>query len=317
MPLENIVHTLRHLELAVLPTKLFASRGSFVGTERRTVRVMAVSLVWRTVTDDGLDLDQRRLVGASLRFCDCFPDRIHIRVAVLDRQHLPAICFIALAYILSERKLCVTVDGDAIVVVECNELPQAEMSSVCARFVGNALLHASISHDAVRVVIHKWHSWLVVDSCIVRLSGSEAHSVGNAHAKRAGRHLYAGSLEIFRVPRCFGTPLTELLDVVHRHALIPGEVKQGVLQHATMARRQHEAVAVHPVGILRVEVHLFGKQHIPDRSLSHRCSRMPAVRLVHSVHSEEAHGIDAVNVHISLNCRCARSNASAAPPCNT
>merc|ERR1719414_1498562 len=101
---------------------------------------MAVCLVGRAETDDGLDLDERWLVGARLGLGNRLPDGSDVGVAVLDRQHLPAVGLVALAHVLREGELGVAVDGDAIVVVEDNELAEAKMTCVGAGLMGDAFL---------------------------------------------------------------------------------------------------------------------------------------------------------------------------------
>mmetsp|Transcript_76810 Transcript_76810/g.215909 ORF Transcript_76810/g.215909 Transcript_76810/m.215909 type:complete len:575 (+) Transcript_76810:715-2439(+) len=308
---EHVVDTLGHLELAVLPTELVASQLRLILAEGRTVGIVAVGLVRRAVADDGLDLDQRRLVLASLGLLDRLPDGVHIRVAVSHGEHLPAVGLVALAHILGEGQVRVAIDGDAVVVVEGDELAQAQVTGVRARLVGDALLHAAVAHDAVGVVVDQVHARFVVDRREVRLGSRKTDGIGDAHAKRAGRDFDACRLEVLRVARRLGAPLPELLDVVHAHTGIAREVQHGVLQHAAVARGQHEAVAIDPLRVRRVEVHLFGEEHIADGGLSHGGTRVSAVRLVHGVHRQEADGVHALCVH---RCRHRRGAARDARP---
>eukprot|EP00972_Heterocapsa_arctica_P054463 8025327-Heterocapsa_arctica.AAC.1 len=93
-------------------------------------------------------LDQRRLVRARLRVLNGLPDGIHVRVAVLDGDHLPAVRLIAHAHILGEGELGVAVDGDAVVIVEDDELAQLQVAGIRAGLVRDALLAAAVAHDA-------------------------------------------------------------------------------------------------------------------------------------------------------------------------
>ena len=113
-------------------------------------------------------------------------------------------------------------------------------------------------------------------------------------------HFNAISLEVLWVARSLGAPLSELLDIIHCDALVASQVQERVLEHAAVARRQNEAIAVHPLWILRIVLHLLGKEKVSDGCLAHRSTRMSAVSLVHGVHSQKADGVDALGVDINI-----------------
>ena len=125
------------------------------------MRVVAVGLVRGAVADDGPDLDQSWLVGAAPGLCDGLAEGGHVGVAVLDRQHLPAVGLVTLAHVLGEGELGA----------------EAEVARVRAGLVGDALLAAAVAHDAIGVVVDQGQAWLVVDGRVVRLGSCEAHSV--------------------------------------------------------------------------------------------------------------------------------------------
>ena len=116
-------------------------------------------------------------------------------------------------------------------------------------------------------------------------------------------HFNAVGLKVLGMARSFGTPLAELFDVIHRHTLVPSQMQEGVLEHATMAWRKHETIAVHPLGILRIVLHLFSHEEISDWCLTHGSTWMATVGFVHGIHSQEADGIDALGLHIHFSCR--------------
>mmetsp|Transcript_16667 Transcript_16667/g.36754 ORF Transcript_16667/g.36754 Transcript_16667/m.36754 type:complete len:486 (-) Transcript_16667:8-1465(-) len=296
--LEDIVDARWHLELAVLPAELLAGCLGLLLSEGSAVRIMAIRLVRGAEANNGLHLDERRLVSARLRLGDGLADGVHIRVAVRDGEHLPAVGLVALAHILGEGELGVTVNGDAVVVVKGDELPKAQVACVGARLMGDALLHATVTHDAIGVVVDEGHVGLIVDGCEVRLCSCEAHSVRDAHAERSRGHLDPRGLKVLWVPRRLRAPLPELLDVVDGDARITGEVEQGVLEHAAVAGGQHEAIAVGPVGICRVEVHLLREEDVADRRLAHGCAGVTAVGLVDGIDGQEADRIDAIRVDL-------------------
>ena len=51
--------------------------------------------------------------------------------------------------------------------------------------------------------------------------------------------------------RRLGAELAEALDLVERHVGVAAQVEPAVEKHRAVAGRQHEAVAVHPLGVLR------------------------------------------------------------------
>lgn len=97
--------------------------------------IMAICFVWRTIPNDGLDLDECRLVGARLGVCDGFADGSNVRVSIFHFKYLPAIRLETLADVFRETELGVSIDGDPIVVPECYQLPKAKMPSICARLM--------------------------------------------------------------------------------------------------------------------------------------------------------------------------------------
>mmetsp|Transcript_70975 Transcript_70975/g.161223 ORF Transcript_70975/g.161223 Transcript_70975/m.161223 type:complete len:327 (+) Transcript_70975:448-1428(+) len=306
---EDVIDAVRHFELAVLPAQLLARGGGLLCAQGRTVSIMAVSLVGRAKADDSLHLDERGLVSAGLGLCNRLPDCIDVRVAVLDREDLPAVRLVALANVLSEGKLGVAVNGDAVVIVEGYELAEAQVASVSAGLVRDALLHAAVAENAVGVVVDQGHPRLVVHGRQVRLCCCQTHGIRDSHAEWARGHFDARSLKILWVARGLGAPLAELLDVINGNAVVTSEVKQGVLQHAAMAGGEHETVAVHPVGVLRVEVHFLREEHVADGCLAHRGPRVPAVCLVHGVHGEETNRVHAVCVDLSAHGCCTSRHA--------
>lgn len=65
------------------------------------------------------------------------------------------------------------------------------------------------------------------------------------------------SLEILGVAWSPTPPLTELHQVSFLDAVVASEVKQRVVEHATMSGRQKETISVKPVRVLGVVLHHF------------------------------------------------------------
>ncbi len=87
----------------------------------------------------------------------------------------------------------------------------------------------------------------------MRSAMRHADRVGEALSQRAGRRLDAGRVPVLGVAGGLGAELAEALDLADVHARIAGEIEQRVEQHRAVPGRQHEAVAVGPLGIGGIE----------------------------------------------------------------
>lgn len=94
-------------------------------------------------------LDEGRLVGDSLGILNGFADGIEVDVAILHVLHVPAEGLEARTDILGEGDLGVPVDGDAVVIVQRDQLAQSPVTRKRAGLVRNALHVAAVSQDAV------------------------------------------------------------------------------------------------------------------------------------------------------------------------
>ena len=103
------------------------------------------------------------------------------------------------------------------------------------------------------------HIGVVIDEVVAELGGEQAlgerHAdrIGDALAERPGRHLDAGREAALGMAGGAAAELAEMLQLVERHVGIAGQMQQPVEQHRAVPVRQHEAVAVGPVGRRRVE----------------------------------------------------------------
>ena len=117
---------------------------------------------------------------------------------------------------------------------------------------GHAFLVTAITHDHVGVVINELGVGLVVLGGQVSFGNRQTDGTGDAGAEGPGGYLYPGGFKGFRVAGGVGAPLAELLDVFNRYRVVTAQVQQRIKQHAAVASREHKAVAVEPLGILRV-----------------------------------------------------------------
>ena len=137
------------------------------------------------------------------------------------------------------------------------------------------------------------------------LGHRHADAVAAPLAQRAGRGLDARGQPILGMARALAAELAEPLDIVERDRrlaerlvlgidrLDAGQMQHGVQQHRRVAVGEHEAVAVRPDRIVRVETQKVLPQRIGHRRQRHRRAGMARIGLLHGVHRQGADGVDA------------------------
>lgn len=125
-------------------TEVLGSEGSSVNS--------VGSLLCRTEADDSFDLDHRRLVGDLAGLGDGRTERIEVG-KVSDGLNVPPVRLISHRNVLSKGELRGTVDGDVVVIVEDDELAEAEVASEGGGLGGYALLEAAVAADYVGEVV--------------------------------------------------------------------------------------------------------------------------------------------------------------------
>ena len=138
-----------HLKLAIRPLEVLASGRGLGGAQGRAVHVVRVGLVGGAVADEGGHLDERGLVGDRLGLGQGRVQALQIVVAVLDVLHVPAQRLKAGGDILGEGDLGVAVNGDAVVVVQRDQLAQAPVAGDGGGLVGDAFHVAAVAQDHV------------------------------------------------------------------------------------------------------------------------------------------------------------------------
>ena len=178
-----------------------------------------------------------------------------------------------------------TIDGDAVVVVQEDQLRQPVMSRERERFMADAFHQVTVGTQ---------HIGIVIDDVLAEfgreqpLGQCRSDRGGDALAERAGRGFDAGGDEILRMAGGPGAELAEVLDLVERHVCIAGEIQQGIQQHRAVAGRQDEAVAVRPSGVGGVEFQKLREQHGGDIGRAHRQAGVAGFGLFDGVHRQRA-----------------------------
>ena len=217
-------------------------------------------------------------------------DRVEV-VAVLDRERVPAVGLEPLRDVLGrEREARRAVDRDLVVVVEEDAAAELEVPGERRGLGGDALHQVAVGADREDVVVADLLAELLAQEL---LRHRHADGVAEALAERAGGRLDARRLEVLRMARRVRAELAELLDLVERHAVVAREVQARVEQHRRVAGREHEAVAVGPVRILRVVLHHARVEHVRGGGERQRRARVAGLRGLDRIDRQRADGVDA------------------------
>ncbi len=162
------------------------------------------------------------------------------------------------------------VDADVIVVVHVDETAEAQVAGQGRRLVGNALLEVPVAADHEGVVVAQLRTEPRPQQ---PLRDPHAHPVGEALPEWPGRDLDPRGPLALGMARGERSPLPELLEVLEGQPE-SGQEEHGVLEDAGVPGREHEAIAIRPVGVTRVEAHDAGPQHVSERRERHRRARV-------------------------------------------
>ena len=183
-----------------------------------------------------------------------------MRIMAIDgSDHLPAIGFETLGGVVGKPRRHSTINGDAVVVIERDQFVELPSSSQGARFVAHTLHQASIAHEHIGVVVND------VVGVAIELLGQEffgqrhAHRIGQALTQGACGGLYSRGQVHLWVSRCQAVQFAKLLDLRHWQ-IVTRQVQQGVEQHGGVAVGEHETVAVDPLRIKGVVLHVVCPQ---------------------------------------------------------
>jgi hypothetical protein len=244
----------------------------------------------RTLGDHGAAGDQRGPVGGA-RGAKRGVDRLGI--VPVDRRGVPAIGREPCELVVRDRERGRPVDRDAVVVEQDDQPVELEVPGERGRLVADALHQAAVAGDHVGAVVDQPAA---ESGREVALGQRHADRVGDALAERAGRGLDAEGVAELGMPGSAGPELAEALQLLERHVGVAGEVEQRVEQHRAVAGREHEPVAVGPVGMLGGEFQVAGEQHGGDVGHAHGQARMAGPGLLDGVHGERPDGVGKVVV---------------------
>lgn len=110
------------------------------------------SLQLGSESDDGLQVDDGRLVGVLLGLLDGSGDPGVVVVTVLDVQDLPSVRLEPHLDVLGEGTSGVSVDGDLVVVVDGDQVAELEVTSERGGLGGDTLLETTVTGEHYRLM---------------------------------------------------------------------------------------------------------------------------------------------------------------------
>ena len=282
-------YVLRYFEGAVGDAQCGARGSDFILAERGAVNVVRTGLVRRTLADDGLAADQCRLVVLCLGRGDGAVDGVDV-VAVNVADDVPAVGFKALRRVVGEPAVHVSVDGDAVIVVQRDQLGELPSAGQRTGFVRDAFHHAAVAEEGVGVVVDDGVPVAVEFGGEQLLGERHADRVADALPERAGGCFDARRVADFGVARRFAVQLAEFFQFIERQ-IVAGQVQQCVDEHRSVPVGEHKTVAVGPFRGGRVVFQVTIPQRHGDFRHAHRSARMPGVGCLYTVHGENADGV--------------------------
>jgi hypothetical protein len=143
--------------------------------------------------------------------------------------------------------------------------------------VRDPLHQATVADNAIGAMADDGVLWPVELLRQESFGDRHADRIGKTLAERTGRGLDPGRHVALGVPGSLGMQLPEPPDLVDGE-IVAGEVEHRIEQHRGMAVRQHEAVAVGPVGVRRIVLEVAPPQRLSDVGKPHRSARMADLR---------------------------------------
>jgi hypothetical protein len=286
-------HIVGHFERGVWPLQRAAQGRDAVGAERRAVHVGSALVADRAFADGRAAHDQCRLGTRLSRrlhaICERCIERVQV-VAVDRANHAPAAGAKTSRRVVGEPICNVTVDADAVVVVQRDQLAQAQRAGQRDRLLADALHQAAVADADEGAVIDHRVAVAVEFGRQQRLGERHPDRIGQALAERAGGGFDAGRHADLRMAGRLAAELAKASQLVERQC-VAGEVQQRVQQHRRMAVAEHEPIPIGPQRIARVMAQVSVPQHGGHLGHAERRAGVTAPGLLHRIGGQHAHAV--------------------------
>ena len=228
--------------------------------------------------------------------------------------HLPAVGRETARHILQKGDVGIALDGDAVVVVEDDELAQLQRAGQRGRFRRHPLLQIAVRGQDIGMVVDEFVAGAVELRRQPAFRQSHPDGVGEPLPQRAGGDFHARRQAVFRVAGRLAAPLPEPPQFVQRQ-VIARQMQQRIQQGRGVAGGKHEAVAVGPLRVGRVVLQEAIPQRIGHRRRPHRRAGMPGAGLLHRVNRQKPDGVDGQLVKGRIGQRRSPASAMAGASC--
>ncbi len=261
--------SVRNDEGGVRPSEPLADPARIVLVELAPVRRPIILDARHTEPDQGATPDHRGTV-IPLRRLDRRRDSVVVvAIALLD---MPAGARKTLHVVFRDRLPDHPVVGHLVVVVEDDQLAQLQVAGERDHLVRHTLHQAAVPHQRVGVVIDDGVAELGVQH---PLRHRHADGIGDPLAQRPRGDLDPVFGLVFGMAGGMRTQHPEVLDLLHGHRLVSGEVQERVEEHRAVAVGLDEPIAVRPARHQRIELQMPAEQGGGDIRAAGRRPRVP------------------------------------------
>ena len=280
------VHRFGYDERWRCPANGFAGELDFLGAQGLAVGFGGVGAVGAAFADGGFANNQRGLVAAGFGAGNGGRHSGGV-MAVHGGNHVPAVSGKTLGRVVDKPGCNLAVDGNAVVVVQGDELVELPGACQRTRFVADAFHQATVAQEHIGVVVHHGVAFAVELTGQQLFCQRHAHRIGNALAQWAGGGFHAGRDTHFGVACGFAVQLTEVFQLFHGQ-LVACEVQQRINQHGAMAVGQHKAVTVEPMRVGGVVLQVLAPEGYCHIGHAHGRAGVTGVGVLNCVHGKRA-----------------------------
>ena len=231
LPAARSVHGLidfrRHLKGRIRPTDRLARERDFLIAQGFAVHLGGPGTVGTALADHGAGNNQSRLFRLLLGFGNGTIHGINI-MTVHRTDHVPAIGFETTTRIVAHPALDITVNRNAVVVVDGDELVEPPHTSQGAALVADALHHAAVAQEHIGTVVDHGEAFTVKLGGEHLFGQRHTDAIGDALTERPGRRFHVRRHTNLRMSRGFATHLTEVFDALHQSS---GHSQSGAAVH--------------------------------------------------------------------------------------
>ena len=267
-------------------TEVLLGGCEFVNSEGFTMGVCLTGLCGRTESDDACANDKCRSAIGNFSLSENCINFCNI-VCIFDAEDAPAVCFETESGIFGESDSGIAFDGDAVVIVENNNIIELLVSCERSCFVGDTFHHTAVAGDDVDFAVEKSGISKTGNSSETFCSNSHTDTGSKTCSERTGGDFNTACVTVFRMSGGQTFPLTELFQVVHGQT-IAEEVKKAVNQHGTVSCGKDKAVATEPLGVLRIVFHVVVPEGERNICGSHRHTGMTGFCFLHTFCGKQA-----------------------------